>query len=177
MSNLKAGTPGEDAGTPGTCISFSLMRYLNCAAGDVGECLLSKPGLRWTAPQLACSPYIASTGTCTHVRPRMWEPVGRPGHSSGLRYEIWEYCQSTVRVQARVLQNLRVGCGFMQVAGILGGDPVLIGQALDSDIIVEAARGPLIPGFAAVKAAAKAAGGPLLWLAESHQRKAGLLMS
>lgn len=45
-----------------------------------------------------------------------------------------------------------------QVAGILGGDPVLIGQALDGDVIVEPARGPLIPGFAEVKAAARAAG-------------------
>lgn len=47
-----------------------------------------------------------------------------------------------------------------QVAGILGGDPVLIGQALDGDVIVEPARGPLIPGFAQVKAAARAAGNP-----------------
>ena len=38
------------------------------------------------------------------------------------------------------------------------GNAALVGQSLDSDIIVEPVRGPLIPGFAAVKAAAKAAG-------------------
>ena len=48
---------------------------------------------------------------------------------------------------------------FEQVAGILLGDAAQLGRALDSDIIVEPVRGPLIPGFAAVKAAAKAAGG------------------
>lgn len=39
----------------------------------------------------------------------------------------------------------------------------MIGRALDSDAIVEPVRGPLIPGFAAVKAAALEAGktGPL----------------
>lgn len=45
-----------------------------------------------------------------------------------------------------------------QVAGILNGDPQLLGQALDSDVIVEPVRGPLIPGLLAVKEAAKAAG-------------------
>lgn len=45
-----------------------------------------------------------------------------------------------------------------QVAGIMGGDAALVGRALDSDIIVEPVRGPLIPGFAAVKRAARAAG-------------------
>jgi homoserine kinase len=44
------------------------------------------------------------------------------------------------------------------VAGILMGDPPMIGQALNSDPIVEPVRGPLIPGFAAVKAAALKAG-------------------
>ena len=44
------------------------------------------------------------------------------------------------------------------MAGILTGDAALVGQALDSDVIIEPVRGPLIPGFAAVKAAAKAAG-------------------
>lgn len=34
----------------------------------------------------------------------------------------------------------------------------MLGKALDSEIVVEAARGPLIPGFAAVKAAATEAG-------------------
>ena len=37
-------------------------------------------------------------------------------------------------------------------------DAKLVGRALDSDCIVEPVRGPLIPGFMAVKAAAKAAG-------------------
>lgn len=48
--------------------------------------------------------------------------------------------------------------GGSLVAGILTGDAALIGKALDSDAIVEPVRGPLIPGFAAVKEAAKAAG-------------------
>lgn len=45
-----------------------------------------------------------------------------------------------------------------QVAGILQGCAQATGRALDSDCIVEPVRGPLIPGFAAVKRAAKAAG-------------------
>ncbi|CAL5221110.1 g3243 [Coccomyxa viridis] len=48
--------------------------------------------------------------------------------------------------------------GGSLVAGILQGSAMLIGKALDSDCIVEPVRGPLIPGFAAVKRAAKAAG-------------------
>lgn len=40
----------------------------------------------------------------------------------------------------------------------MGGNAELTGRALDSDCIVEPVRGPLIPGFAAVKEAAKAAG-------------------
>lgn len=48
--------------------------------------------------------------------------------------------------------------GGMLVAGILSGDVETLGKALDSDCIVEPVRGPLIPGFLAVKAAAKAAG-------------------
>ena len=40
----------------------------------------------------------------------------------------------------------------------MSGDAALVGKALDSDVIVEPVRGPLVPGFAAVKAAAKAAG-------------------
>ncbi len=38
------------------------------------------------------------------------------------------------------------------------GDAAVIGKALDSDAIVEPVRGPLIPGFQAVKEAAHAAG-------------------
>lgn len=38
------------------------------------------------------------------------------------------------------------------------GDVPMLGKALDSEIVVEAARGPLIPGFAEVKAAASEAG-------------------
>ena len=58
------------------------------------------------------------------------------------------------------MQSLVNNCamGASLVAGILTGDAILIGKALDSDVIVEPVRGPLIPGFAAVKAAAKAAG-------------------
>lgn len=47
---------------------------------------------------------------------------------------------------------------WLQVAGILTGDVKLIGQSLDSDVIIEPVRGPLIPGMMAVKEAAKAAG-------------------
>ena len=46
----------------------------------------------------------------------------------------------------------------VQVAGILTGDAALIGRALGEETVVETARGPLIPGFRAVKAAAGAAG-------------------
>ena len=49
--------------------------------------------------------------------------------------------------------------GGSLVAGILLGDAALIGRSLDSDLIVEPVRGPLIPGFQAVKEAARAAGG------------------
>ncbi len=48
-----------------------------------------------------------------------------------------------------------------QVAGILQGNAELTGRALDSDCIVEPVRGPLIPGFASVKQAAKDAGASL----------------
>eukprot|EP00959_Pyramimonas_sp_CCMP1952_P052285 1093105-Pyramimonas_sp.AAC.1 len=43
---------------------------------------------------------------------------------------------------------------LFQAAGILLGDLDMIGQGLSTDCIVEPARAPLIPGFAAVKAAA-----------------------
>ena len=48
--------------------------------------------------------------------------------------------------------------GGSLVAGILLGDAALIGRSLNADAIVEPVRGPLIPGFAAVKAAALGAG-------------------
>lgn len=44
------------------------------------------------------------------------------------------------------------------VAAILNGDAELLGSALDSDVIIEPVRAPLIPGMLAVKEAAKAAG-------------------
>jgi homoserine kinase len=50
------------------------------------------------------------------------------------------------------------GAGGALVAGILAGDAALVGAALSDDLLVEPVRGPLIPGFAAVKAAALAAG-------------------
>lgn len=55
-----------------------------------------------------------------------------------------------------LVNNCAMGASL--VAGILTGDAKLIGKALDSDVIVEPVRGPLIPGFMAVKEAAKAAG-------------------
>ncbi|KAG1654277.1 hypothetical protein FOA52_007947, partial [Chlamydomonas sp. UWO 241] len=45
--------------------------------------------------------------------------------------------------------------GGSLVAGILMNDIKLLGQALDSDVIIEPARAPLIPGMLEVKAAAK----------------------
>lgn len=56
----------------------------------------------------------------------------------------------------QVINNCAMGGSL--VAGILTGDAALIGKALDSDAIVEPVRGPLIPGFQAVKEAAHAAG-------------------
>ena len=48
--------------------------------------------------------------------------------------------------------------GGALVAAIVSGDPAALGEALDADALVEPVRGPLIPGFGAVKAAAAAAG-------------------
>ncbi|KAI3426437.1 hypothetical protein D9Q98_008805 [Chlorella vulgaris] len=56
----------------------------------------------------------------------------------------------------QVINNCAMGGSL--VAGILLGDAALIGKALNSDAIVEPVRGPLIPGFGAVKEAALAAG-------------------
>merc|ERR1719198_116398 len=44
------------------------------------------------------------------------------------------------------------------IAGLLQGDAAMVGRTLNADVIVEPKRGPLIPGFAEVKAAAIAAG-------------------
>ena len=52
--------------------------------------------------------------------------------------------------------NAAAGAGL--ATGILTGDARMLGGALGDDTIVEVARGPLIPGFAAVKAAAMDAG-------------------
>jgi homoserine kinase len=46
----------------------------------------------------------------------------------------------------------------VQVAGILTGNVELLGRALGEETVIEAARGPLIPGFAQVKQAAMDAG-------------------
>lgn len=56
----------------------------------------------------------------------------------------------------KVVNNCSMGATL--VAGILEGDAALVGRALDSDWIIEPVRGPLIPGFRAVKEAAKGAG-------------------
>ena len=48
--------------------------------------------------------------------------------------------------------------GGALVAAIAAGDPAALGEALGADALVEPVRGPLIPGFGAVKAAAAAAG-------------------
>ena len=36
---------------------------------------------------------------------------------SSLHYEIWKYCQGTSRVQAEVLQKLRVRCPYAKQDG------------------------------------------------------------
>ena len=46
----------------------------------------------------------------------------------------------------------------LQTTAILQGNPKRLGECIDSDVIVEPVRAPFIPGFAAVKAAAKKAG-------------------
>jgi homoserine kinase len=48
--------------------------------------------------------------------------------------------------------------GGSLVAAILTGNTQLLGAALDSDIIIEPVRAPLIPGMPLVKQAAKEAG-------------------
>lgn len=48
--------------------------------------------------------------------------------------------------------------GASLVSGILRGDVRQVGASLNSDVVVEPVRGPLIPGFPAVKEAACAAG-------------------
>ncbi|KAL6768721.1 hypothetical protein ACKKBF_B15920 [Auxenochlorella protothecoides x Auxenochlorella symbiontica] len=57
---------------------------------------------------------------------------------------------------AELTRNCAAGASL--VAGILLGDAGLLGRSLDADVVVEPVRGPLIPGFAAVKAAARGAG-------------------
>jgi homoserine kinase len=59
--------------------------------------------------------------------------------------------------------------GGSLVAAILTGDVALLGAALDSDVVIEPVRGPLIPGMLDVKAAAKAAGASLHCLARVHK--------
>ena len=49
--------------------------------------------------------------------------------------------------------------GGALVAAILTGNTKLLGAALDSDVIIEPVRAPLIPGMTLVKQAAKEAGG------------------
>jgi homoserine kinase len=57
---------------------------------------------------------------------------------------------------AKLVNNCSMGATL--VAGILEGNAEMVGRALDSDWIIEPVRGPLIPGFVDVKAAAKDAG-------------------
>ena len=47
----------------------------------------------------------------------------------------------------------------------------MTGRALDADCIIEPVRGPLIPGFAAVKKAAKDAGDMQVTLQHTHSRE------
>lgn len=57
---------------------------------------------------------------------------------------------------AHLVHNAANGAAL--VAAILRGDAPALGRALAADAVVEPARAPLIPGFAAVKAAAQDAG-------------------
>ena len=71
----------------------------------------------------------------------------------------------TAAMRAALPQNVPLtaavancAAGGALVAAILAGDARALGAALSADAIVEPVRGPLIPGFAAVKAAALRAG-------------------
>ena len=46
----------------------------------------------------------------------------------------------------------------VQISGIHSGDVRKIGAALNAEAVIEPVRGPLIPGFAAVKKAARSSG-------------------
>ena len=69
--------------------------------------------------------------------------------------EMWAALPKALPMKLHV-ENAAAGAGL--VAGVLTGDVAMLGSSLGSDTIVETARGPLIPGFAAVKAAAMSAG-------------------
>jgi hypothetical protein len=78
-----------------------------------------------------------------------------------------ESAGNTPAACASVIPSLTAREWGVQVAGIMAGDAELTGRALDSDCLVEPVRGPLIPGFSAVKQAAKAAG--TAWTADAVQ--------
>lgn len=89
----------------------------------------------------SCAGALAASALCTPSPPILVVPPPHP---------------------LQVINNCAMGGSL--VAGILTGDAALIGKALDSDAIVEPVRGPLIPGFQAVKEAAHAAGAVGGWV-------------
>ena len=61
--------------------------------------------------------------------------------------------------ESRQALDLSSRSAALQTTAILQGNAKRLGDCIDSDVIVEPVRAPFIPGFAAVKAAAKKAGG------------------
>lgn len=109
-------------------------------------------------------PHLIHIGT--HSQKATWRlalhPFGRMRHPL-LADQVFEtptkemraVLPSSVPFKSMINNSLQGGA---LVASILRGDVQNLGRALDSDVIIEPTRGPLIPGFMAVKDAAKAAG-------------------
>mmetsp|Transcript_29811 Transcript_29811/g.41198 ORF Transcript_29811/g.41198 Transcript_29811/m.41198 type:complete len:391 (-) Transcript_29811:164-1336(-) len=87
-----------------------------------------------------------------HLHPPapLWFTVVTPVFEAPTR-QMRAVLPTTIPFKDHTLNATATAC---LVAGILTGDVDLLGQGLNSDVIVEPARGPLIPGFAAVKRAA-----------------------
>lgn len=84
----------------------------------------------------------------------LWFAIVTPKFEAPTR-EMRAVIPAEVPFKAHVNNSI---AGATLVASVLSGDTAELGRALNSDGIVEPARGPVIPGFAAVKAAALDAG-------------------
>lgn len=87
-------------------------------------------------------------------RPNLWFVLVTPKFEAPTR-EMRAALPKEVPLKSMVHNSLQ---GGSLVAGILHGDAEMLGQALNSDCVIEPARGPLIPGFAQAKEAALKAG-------------------